>query len=75
MVTQTVLPFRLAVTDESMTPHAGLVLFGEYVHSLALPRLIDNALPEPGSSNGYNTSEFKAIYNQYYIYFHLRIGT
>ena len=33
---QTVLPFKLAVTDESLTAHAGLALFGEYLEAMGL---------------------------------------
>ena len=29
MLTQGVLPFKLEVTDETITPHAGLAIFGE----------------------------------------------
>ena len=31
---QTVLPFKLTASDESLTAHAGLVLFDEYLGAL-----------------------------------------
>jgi len=41
MLRQSVLPFKLEATDESLTSHAGLVLFGEFLKSLNLkPGLI-----------------------------------
>lgn len=54
--TQTVLPFRLETTYEMITPHAGLVLLGEFIHALNLPSLIDKYLPPPLSAVGYKPS-------------------
>ena len=48
MLTQTVLPFKLGVTEDTITPHGGLALCGEFVQALRLPRLLDEALPGPG---------------------------
>ena len=56
MVSQTVLPFKLGATDETLTAHAGLALFGEYCHALGLPAWLDAALPRPGSGAGYAAS-------------------
>ena len=53
---QTVLPFKLGVTDESLTAHGGLALFGEFLHALGLGELIDHELPAPGSAAGYRPS-------------------
>ena len=58
MVTQTVLPFKLGITTDAITAHAGLVLFGEFLHALRLPRALDEALPGPGSGVGYQPSQF-----------------
>ncbi|HEX9719784.1 MAG TPA: IS1380 family transposase [Ramlibacter sp.] len=58
MVTQGVLPFKLEVTRDAMTPHAGLALFGEFLPALGLARWLDEALPEPGSARGYAPSAF-----------------
>ena len=58
MVAQTVLPFKLDTTKDTITPHAGLALFGEFLHALKIPRLIDDALPGPGSGVGYEPSQF-----------------
>ena len=58
MIPQTVLPFKLAATDESLTAHAGLALFGEYLGACGMASLINQELPAPGSAKGYKPSEF-----------------
>ena len=57
-MSQTVLPFKLSATAESLTAHAGLVLIGEYMEALGLASLIDHELPGPGSAIGYEASAF-----------------
>jgi len=58
MIAQTVLPFKLEITYDTMTAHAGLALAGEYAHALDLPRTLDRLLPKPGSGAGYAPSDF-----------------
>jgi hypothetical protein len=58
MMAQTILPFKLEITSDAMTAHAGLALFGEYLHALSLPRTLDRELPGPGSGAGYDPSAF-----------------
>jgi len=58
MVTQGVLPFKLEVTRDAVTPHAGLAVFGEFLHALGMPGWLDETLPEPGSARGYAPSAF-----------------
>jgi len=41
------------VTDETITPHAGLAIFGEFMHALGLLGALDRVLPGPGSAAGY----------------------
>ena len=53
---QTVLPYKLAATDESLTAHGGLALFGEFLRAFGLGELIDHELPAPGSAAGYRPS-------------------
>lgn len=53
---QTVLPFKLAATDESLTAHGGLALFGEYLRAMGVAGLIGHELPRPGSAAGYEPS-------------------
>ncbi len=60
MLSQTVLPFKLAATEETLTAHAGLALFGEYYAAMGIEHLIDRELPAPGSAAGYKPSAFVA---------------
>jgi hypothetical protein len=60
MLSQTVLPFKLAATGESLTAHAGLALFGEYYAAMGVGHLVSHELPEPGSAAGYDPSAFVA---------------
>src|SRR3972149_5342755 len=57
-VRQTVLEFKLARTDETLTAHGGLALLAEYSHGLGLRGLVDRHLPAPGSHRGYAPSVF-----------------
>lgn len=52
MVRQSVLPFKLESTNDTMTSQSGLVLFGEFLRSLDLEREIDRAFGTPGSGAG-----------------------
>jgi len=38
---QTVLPFKLAATDESLTAYGGLALVGEYLRAMGVGELLD----------------------------------
>ncbi len=60
MLAQTILPFKLAATDESLTAHAGLALFGEYYAAMGIDHLVNHELPKPGSAAGYDPSAFVA---------------
>ncbi len=52
MIKQNVLPFNLEITNDNITSHAGLVLFGEFVTGIGLDRLVNRHLPDPGSNAG-----------------------
>ena len=58
MIHQTVLPFKLEVTRDTITSHAGLVLLGEFCVGLDLPAVINRCLPKSGSGAGYKASEY-----------------
>ena len=58
MMSQSVLPFKLEKTKDEISSHAGLALFGEFIHALDLPAILDRRLPGPGSSVGYRPSQF-----------------
>ena len=53
---QAALPFKLAATDESLTAHGGLALFGECLRAMKVAGLIGHELPRPDSTAGYEPS-------------------
>ena len=57
MIKQTVLPFKLEVTKDLITSHAGLALLGEFAVGLGILKALDKNLPAPGSGAGYCASE------------------
>ena len=57
MVEQNVLGFKLELSHELLTAHAGLVTAHEFHLGLGLARLLDEALPRPGSGRGHRPSE------------------
>jgi len=58
MMPQTVLPFKLEITTDTLTAHAGLALLGEFCQAHRLAELIDEELPAPGSGAGYRPSQY-----------------
>jgi len=58
MIRQTILPFKLEITRDLITPHAGLALLGEFAVGLGLLQSVDRYLPTPGSGVGYHPSEY-----------------
>ena len=58
MIRQTMLPFKIDLTRDMITPHAGLALVGEFAVGLGLLKSVDTYLPTPGSGAGYHPSEY-----------------
>jgi len=58
MIRQTILPFKLEMTRDIITPYAGLALMGEFTVGLKLLKSVDSYLPKPKSGAGYNPSEY-----------------
>jgi len=58
MIRQTILPFKLEMTRDMITPHAGLALLGEFAVGLGLLQSVDRYLPTPGSGAGYQPSAY-----------------
>ncbi|CAL1242033.1 transposase [Candidatus Methylocalor cossyra] len=58
MLSQTVLPFKLESTSDTLTAQAGLVLFGEYLHAMGVPGHFDRELPGPSNPVGYRPSAY-----------------
>lgn len=57
-MTQTVLPFKLEITEEKLTAHAGLAIFGEFVHATGILAEVNGALRGPGSGAGYMPRQY-----------------
>ena len=49
MIKQTVLPFKIEITKDTITPHAGLALVGELAAGIGMLEAADRELPGPGS--------------------------
>lgn len=58
MIRQRILPFKIEMTRDLITPHAGLALLGEFALGLGLLKSVDKFLPKPGSGAGYKASEY-----------------
>jgi len=58
MIRQTILPFKVEMTRDLITPHAGLALLGEFAVGLEFLQSVNRYLPKPGSGAGYNPSEY-----------------
>ncbi|MHC4141522.1 MAG: transposase, partial [Planctomycetota bacterium] len=57
MIDETLLPFKLELTNEKLTAHAGLAVAHEFHLGLGLDGLLDEHLPRAGSNRGYRPSE------------------
>ena len=57
-ISSPLLPFKLKITKDNITPHAGLGLFGEFLYSQRISELFDELLPRRKSSKSYMPSTF-----------------
>jgi len=57
-MTQTILKFDIASTDERLTSHSGEIVFGEYLKAIRLDKLCDRYLPQPKSNRGFAPFSF-----------------
>jgi len=55
---QSIMSFKLASTEENLTAHAGLALFGEFCAAMKLSNQINRYLPLPGSAKGFMPSVY-----------------
>jgi hypothetical protein len=58
MIRETVLPFKLGITNDTLTPNSGLVLFGELLRAIRLDEMARDTFPKPGSGRGYDAWTF-----------------
>lgn len=57
-ISSPLLPFKLAATDDKITPNAGLGLFGEFLYSQRLSQLIDENVRGFNSNHSYKPSGY-----------------
>ena len=57
-ISSSLLPFKLAATDDKITANAGLGLFGEFLHSQRFSSVLDSSLAGFKSNHSYKPSEF-----------------
>lgn len=53
MIKQTQLNFKLGVTEDEITPRAGLAVYSEFLRGFGVKDLIEKYMPLPGSNRGY----------------------
>ena len=53
MIKQTQLSFKLGLTEDEITPRAGLSVYSEFLRGFGVKDLIDKHMPLPGSNRGY----------------------
>jgi len=58
MMEQTIMPFKLESTEECLTPHGGLALFGEFCAVMKVSDQVNRHLPAPGSARGFMPSVY-----------------
>ena len=58
MIRQRIIPFKIEMTNDTITPYAGLALLGEFTVGLGFLKAVDRYLPKPCSGAGYKSSEY-----------------
>jgi len=58
MITQTLLPFKIEKSKETLTAHAGLAVAHEFNLAAGLEKLLNRHLPPPGSNRGHKPAEW-----------------
>lgn len=58
MIKQTQLSFKLGVTNEEITPRAGLSVYTEFLRGFGIKDLIDKHMPLPESNRGYRAWQY-----------------
>lgn len=58
MVQQGILPFKMEITQEEITPKSGLAAYAEVLRALRIGELVQRHMPGPGSNRGYKPYRF-----------------
>jgi hypothetical protein len=57
-MSDTILPFSLAKSNEKLTDRGALALVDEYAEAIGLPQAAQAALPAPGSNRGIDPADY-----------------
>ena len=55
---ETVLPYKLGITEEEITPNGGLIVFGEFLLAIGLDKRVEKIFPAPKSGRGFSAWEY-----------------
>lgn len=58
MIKQNLLPFKMGISGDILTPRSGLVFYSEFLRAYGIKGLIDTLMPEPGSNRGYGAWQY-----------------
>ncbi|MCS7279918.1 MAG: IS1380 family transposase, partial [Thermodesulfobacteriaceae bacterium] len=58
MLNQTILPFKLGLSKEVITPRSGLTLFSEFLRAFGIKALVETLMPKPGSNRRYSPWQY-----------------
>ena len=58
MVHRGLLPFKLKISEEEITPRSGLAIYAEVLRALRIRGRVERYLPQPGSNRGYKASRY-----------------
>jgi len=58
MIKQTMLPFKLKMSKEDITPRSGLALYAEFLRAIGIKEMVQLYMPVPGSNRGYGAWQF-----------------
>ncbi|MCX7913019.1 MAG: hypothetical protein N2511_00385 [Thermodesulfovibrionales bacterium] len=58
MIKQKLLPFKIGLSKEVITPRSGLILYSEFLRVFGIKNLVETYMPEPGSNRGYNAWQY-----------------
>jgi hypothetical protein len=58
MIKQTILPFKLKMTQQSITSRSGLAIYAEFLRAIGVKDMVQCFMPAPGSNRGYGAWRF-----------------
>jgi len=58
MIKQRLLPFKIGLSREVITPRSGLAIYSEFLRSSGIKELVEDLMPSPGSNRGYRAWQY-----------------